>query len=100
VCPAGWFIPSLNELLTYNPGCVSPSSYEYLSELEFGGPNTYGLSLYICNTSGFDCGTAHTGYRAGNTNRYVHINAGSCSGGGTTTATSHVGPTVRCVRDL
>ena len=60
VCPSGWLIPSTDELCpyaTYN-GTNSP----YLGTDEFGGDDTWGLSLWLCSDAWFYCGVRITAY--------------------------------------
>jgi hypothetical protein len=100
VCCPGWLIPSTNEVCEYAASAASPQPY--LANIEIGGPDTYGLSLYVCGYSGWLCGSGHTNYASA----YIHVwrwyrdNPGdpevNCRGAGGSEGL-HV---VRCVRDL
>jgi hypothetical protein len=100
VCPQNWLIPSTNELCpiaTYE-GTTSP----YLSAAEFGGPDTYGLSLFCCARGGYNCGTSHTnliGSTEGGYRFYRSLTGDRPLGYGECT-TQIINMNVRCVRNL
>jgi hypothetical protein len=96
VCPTGWLIPAAGELTWYLYD--SPNPEQYLSTLEFGGPDTYGLSLYICGSGGWTCGMLHTAYTAGSCGACMYWYEGPARGCDTSPA--GIGRMVRCVRDL
>jgi hypothetical protein len=98
VCLNGWLIPSANEFQQYNTLSTDPDIY--LSEREFGGLNTYGLSLYTCGTNGWECGTDHTAYNTGYGGCYSWWRGIYSSGAGCEPPLYGVGRNVRCVRDL
>jgi hypothetical protein len=99
-CPAGWIIPSQNEVKLYlsgNGNCLA-----YLSELELGGLNTYGLSLYLCGGDFNVCGTKEASLYNGSSMCYMTVINGVCIGGASNCLVEPAddGSTVRCVRDL
>jgi hypothetical protein len=96
VCPPEWDIPSRNELQVYNLKTTAISSY--LSEKEFNGPNTYGLSLYVCGGGAWVCDTQLSAYRAGSCGMWQWWQA--YTDNGCVTDTRNVGQNVRCVRDF
>jgi hypothetical protein len=99
VCPGGWFIPTTNEILLYMKN--DPGSLEYVSEKEFGGPNTYGLSLYRCNTTNWSCGATEISYRGGGSACYLKIPDTTITQSGCDAATGKSSISqIRCVRDL
>ncbi|MDR3132505.1 MAG: hypothetical protein LBU42_00575 [Prevotellaceae bacterium] len=63
ICPLGWVLPSVDELCPYVTSKDNP--HPYLGSDEFGGPDSYGLSLWICNTHYYTCGTTSITYVGG-----------------------------------
>jgi hypothetical protein len=94
-CPSGWLLPSATELHLYNHASTEPDIY--LSELEFGGLNSYGLSLYICGGVSGACATSAAVYHAGSGTCFSWWRDRSNEAGCNTNTNSR---TVRCVRDL
>jgi hypothetical protein len=92
VCPTGWLIPSYNEMTPYM------NNRNFLSELEYGEANTYGLSLYICGTSYWACGTMMTTFMT-STCGYFKMWRGSGELACRAQPDMGVGHNVRCVRD-
>ncbi|MDR3134036.1 MAG: hypothetical protein LBU42_08475 [Prevotellaceae bacterium] len=99
VCPPGWALPSTNEFCTYATTTELPQPY--LATEEYGGPDTYGLRLFLCCEGGWTCGYRHTGFETGNgtvgkwygsDGTWWCGDAENYDGGGSRT--------VRCVRDL
>jgi hypothetical protein len=97
-CPTGWFIPSTNEILLYLTN--DSGSLDYLSELEFGGPNTYGLSLYRCNGSNWSCGTSEVHLRGASQAIWMMPTTGGITGHGAGTVVRAGCHPIRCVRNL
>ncbi|MDR0581412.1 MAG: hypothetical protein LBG31_00445 [Prevotellaceae bacterium] len=98
VCPTAWAIPSVNELCPYANSTDSPQPY--LGSDEFGGPDTYGLSLWLCGTSGWTCGTAHTSYPGGFGGCFRFYRNTRVGENGCGEQSTAGGRNVRCVRDL
>ncbi|MDR3133423.1 MAG: hypothetical protein LBU42_05305, partial [Prevotellaceae bacterium] len=100
VCPTQWVIPSSREFCDYATSTQNPQPY--LGTAELGGPDSHGLSLWICASESWNCGTVHTAYVAGSGAVHYwyrpagHVPPAPCNdtyeGGGSRN--------VRCVRDL
>jgi hypothetical protein len=97
VCSDGWVLPSANELCSYAASTASPQPY--LATNELSGPDTYGLSLYICGSAGWNCGTCHTAYVGGSGSAWRHYRCQPEYGCNDILEESGA-RTVRCVRDL
>jgi hypothetical protein len=96
VCPAGWLLPSGSEFTPYATSGANPQPY--LNPAEFGGPDTYGLSLFLCGAMGFSCGEDHTAFVCGSCGLYGWYR--NSSGSGCRDDDQNGKRVVRCVRDL
>jgi len=97
-CPVGWQIPNNNEICDYVTGYASNS--QFLSSCEFGGSDTFGISLLVCGGV-YSTTTDRTTmeYMSGNSLIYK----GYRSGGDSSSSCGYTSGDwgfVRCVRNL
>jgi hypothetical protein len=90
-------IPSSNEFTPYATTTADPQPY--LATEELGGPDTYGLSLYLCVTWGWRCGTEVTGFTCGTCGMFKGYR-GQWFHWGCDRNIEYDSRVVRCVRDL
>ncbi|MDR0581471.1 MAG: hypothetical protein LBG31_00740 [Prevotellaceae bacterium] len=97
VCPTGWVIPSCAEFCPYATA-AAPSPY--LGTEEQKGPDTYGLSLWICGATNWTCGTGALVYVAGASAVDKWYTATVTIGRCDDNSEANGKRNVRCVRDL
>ncbi|MDR3133809.1 MAG: hypothetical protein LBU42_07275, partial [Prevotellaceae bacterium] len=99
ICPTGWVLHSSNEFCPYATTTENPQPY--LGAEEFGGPDVYGLTLWLCANMGWRCGEQHTSYVCGFSAVHWYYRSANVTGTPCADASNanDGARNVRCVRD-